>query len=282
MAWHVKTAFDLGDPGVVSALDELPLWSAPFGLALLDTIRLAPDLRVLDVGCGTGFPCIEIAQRLGPGSRVWAVDPWSAALDRAREKAKRWGVANLQLLEGRAESLPFPDASFDLLVSNNGTNNVEDEDRVFAELARVARPGAQLAFTMNLPGTMREFYDVFEQVLASRGLAAERDAVQAHIHEKRKPLAFARERLERHGFQVLAADERAFAMRFATGGAMLRHSLVRVGFLGSWAALLPEREVGPVFAQVEAALDRRASDAGHLTLTVPWVCFDSRRVARPA
>lgn len=282
MAWHVKTVFDLGDPGVVSALDELPLWSAPFGLALLDALRLAPDLRVLDVGCGTGFPCVEIAQRLGPDARVWAVDPWAAALDRAREKARRWGVANLQLLEARAESLPFPDASFDLLVSNNGTNNVDDEERAFAELARVARPGAQFVFTMNLPGTMREFYDVFKQVLAARGLAAERAAVQAHIHAKRKPLAFVRERLERHGFAVRTADERAFAMRFATGGAMLRHSLIRVGFLGSWAALLPEREATPVFEAVEAELDRRAREAGGVTLTIPWVCFDSRRAARPA
>ncbi|HVQ30534.1 MAG TPA: SAM-dependent methyltransferase, partial [Vicinamibacteria bacterium] len=59
----------------LSARDELPLWSAPFGLALLEAVTLRPGLRVLDVGFGTGFPALELGERLGASARVVGVDP---------------------------------------------------------------------------------------------------------------------------------------------------------------------------------------------------------------
>lgn len=275
-AW-LETDLDLSDPGTVSAIDALPLWSAPFGLELLEVIRVRESMRVLDVGCGTGFPAIEIAERLGAGSEVCAVDPWAAALERARAKACRWGVTNLRLVEGQAEALPFEDRSFDLIVSNNGTNNIEDEERVFAELRRVARPGAQLVLTMNLPGTMQEFYDAFDRVLSARGMAAERERVAAHIFRKRKPLPHVLALLARHGFEIVGTHEDTFRLRFADGTAMLQHSLIRLGFLGSWIAVLDGRDVFPVFEQVEAELNRLSAEEGELSLTVPWVCLDCRR-----
>lgn len=277
MPYHLKTEFDLSDPGVVALIDELPLWSAPFGLKLLEVIELRKDMRVLDIGSGSGFPGIEIAQRLGASCQVYAVDPWETAVDRARRKIQQWGITNLHLVEGRAETLTFEDGCFDLIVSNNGTNNVDDEVRVFAELGRVAKPGAQLTLTMNLPGTMREFYDVFEQVLSARGMTAERDAIAAHIFEKRKPIPHMRALIASSGFRIVGADEDAFRLRFVDGTAMLRHSLIRIGFLGSWIALLSSHEVGSVFDEIEAELNRQAAARGGLTLTVPWVCFDCRR-----
>src|SRR4029453_6115229 len=77
---------DLSSPDILAAYDELPLWSAMFGLLLLEHVPLK-DVNVgLDVGCGTGFPLIELAERLGPSAHVHGVDPWTAALTRAREK----------------------------------------------------------------------------------------------------------------------------------------------------------------------------------------------------
>ena len=67
----------INNPEVVSALDELSLWSAPFGLKLLDSVLYKKNMNVLDIGFGTGFPLTELAMRLGKTSRIYGVDPWN-------------------------------------------------------------------------------------------------------------------------------------------------------------------------------------------------------------
>ncbi len=59
----------------VELWDELPFWSAPFGLMLLDRVPMKAGQVILDLGPGTGFPALELAQRCGPSCRVIAVDP---------------------------------------------------------------------------------------------------------------------------------------------------------------------------------------------------------------
>jgi ubiquinone/menaquinone biosynthesis C-methylase UbiE len=276
MPYHLKSEFDLSDPGVVSVIDDLPLWSAPFGMKLLEVVRLRRNMRVLDVGPGTGFPIVELSQRLGDTCEVYAVDPWETALDRMRQKITMWGITNLHIIEGQAESLDFDDGTFDLIVSNNGTNNVEDEERLFSELGRVARPGAQMVLTVNLPGTMSEFYETFETELVARGRTAEIERLKEHLFEKRKPLSHMREMLGRAGFDVDESHEDSFTMRFVDGTTMLNHFVIRLGFLGSWVHLLDRRDVKPVFESIEATLNRRTEP---LTLTIPWACLDCRRLA---
>lgn len=79
---------DSSTDGFCQLYDELPLWSAPFGLLLLEHVPLRAASRILDVGAGTGFLSVELAQRCGASSQVVAVDPWGAALRRLQEKAE--------------------------------------------------------------------------------------------------------------------------------------------------------------------------------------------------
>jgi arsenite methyltransferase len=185
-----------------SLFDEIPLWSAPFGLKLLEVVALRPGIVALDIGCGTGFPLVELAQRLGSSATVHGVDVWRSALNRVRDKLKAYGVHNVILHEARAERLPLGDRTVDLIVSNNGFNNVDDVETAIAECARVASTGAQLVYTHNLPESMREFYDVYDALLHERGLERERETLRAHIFAKRKPLAFTTDLFERLGFHV--------------------------------------------------------------------------------
>src|SRR3712207_1407220 len=85
---------DLTSPSAVAAYDELPLWSAMFGLLLLEHVPLSGCRAALDVGCGTGFPLIELAERLGPACQVDGVDTWAQALGRAADKLAARGVRN--------------------------------------------------------------------------------------------------------------------------------------------------------------------------------------------
>jgi arsenite methyltransferase len=274
MREYLETAYDLHDPELVGLIDDTPLWSAPFGMALLDTVETRRDMRVLDIGSGTGVPVVELAQRLGSSCHVYGIDPWTEAIERARTKTERFEVNNLAMIEGRAEELPFADDFFDLVVSNNGTNNVEDEARVFEEVGRVARWGAQLVLTANLPDTMREFYDVFKGVLNEMGKTEEAEAVERHIATKRKPVAHTRRLVERNGFAVRNVFEDAFTLRYTDGTTMLAHFLIRFAFLGSWRSVVNPDDVAIVFAEVENELNAVARREGGLRLTVPWACFD--------
>ena len=149
--------------------DELPLWSAPFGLLLLDRVPMKSGLTILDVGAGTGFLTLELAQRCGPDARVIAVDPWKAGMSRLRRKLDHLGVGNVVLIEQDATAIELPDASIDLVVSNLGINNFENASAVLESCFRVAKPGARLLLTTNLAGHMSEFYDVYRATLIELG-----------------------------------------------------------------------------------------------------------------
>ena len=139
-SWDGETP-DLADPATVALYDEVPLWSAPFGLVLLESVNLRPDLTVLDVGCGTGFPLLELAERLGPEARLHGVDPWAPAMERLRAKVAAWklgGRVTLHVMH--VESLDLPPGSMDLIVSNNGLNNVADLPHALASADDPAVP----------------------------------------------------------------------------------------------------------------------------------------------
>ena len=70
----------------ISTFDELPFWSASFGLLLFEHLELKPNLTVIDIGSGTGFPLFELAGRLGKSSKLYGVDHWKNANARAKQK----------------------------------------------------------------------------------------------------------------------------------------------------------------------------------------------------
>ena len=269
-------ACDPADPRVVEAYDDLPLWSAPFGLALLETVRLAPGLRALDVGCGSGFPLLELAERLGPSGRAVGIDPWHPGLSRTARKAALRGVANAWALEAVAEALPFPNGAFDLLVSNNGLNNVADPRRVLRECARVLRPGGQLVCTFNLPETMTELYRALADALRAHGLPEAVDRMRAHIASKRQPVEAWSDLLSGEGLRVDRVLRGQFTMRYADAAALFGQWFLRLAFVPAWLEVVePPRREG-VFADVRARLDAVAGGRG-ISLTVPYACLDCTR-----
>jgi len=274
---YLRQAWDLDDPDQVSAIDELPLWSSPFGLALLDTIAYRPNLSVLDIGSGLGFPALELAQRLGPGSQVCALDPWEAAGRRLTFKLRQTGLSNVTVVQDTAETMPFEDASFDLITSNNGLNNVQDIETAWRQCHRVAKAGAQVVVTENLPESMREFYDCLSQVCTDLGLDGVVTRIAEQIRSKRKPLDWTLALIRRTGFVVVECRQQEFSLRFASGTAMLRHSLIRIGFLDGWKTIVPEPDQGRVFGQVEDRLNQLANRQGQLRLTIPFVCIDCHK-----
>jgi len=106
--------------------------------------RIEPGQVVLDLGCGAGTDLLIAAQMVGPEGRAIGVDMTSSMLERARESAREMGLENVELHQSLIESLPLPDESVDVVISNGVIDLVPDKEAVFSELDRVLRPGGRL------------------------------------------------------------------------------------------------------------------------------------------
>jgi demethylmenaquinone methyltransferase/2-methoxy-6-polyprenyl-1,4-benzoquinol methylase len=111
---------------------------------LVSRVEAAPDQSVLDVASGTGAVAIELARRYG--CSVVGIDQSAEMLAAGRRRVAAAGVGGLVRLEqGRAESLPFEDESFDAVTFTYLLRYVDDPATTLRELARVLRPGGRLA-----------------------------------------------------------------------------------------------------------------------------------------
>ena len=106
--------------------------------------RLSPGERVLDLGCGAGTDSLVAAQMVGPQGHVTGIDMTPEMLAKARSAAAELGVTNVDFVEGEIEALPFPDESFDVVISNGVVDLVPDKDAVFDEIYRVLAPGGRI------------------------------------------------------------------------------------------------------------------------------------------
>lgn len=276
MTSYLKNTFDINQPALVDVLDEIPLWSGPFGIKLLENIVYKKNITALDIGFGTGFPLTEVAMRLGPGSKVIGIDPWKAATVRAKQKLAIYGIHNVDIINGQAEKIPLPDHSTDLIISNNGLNNVTDLAQALNECKRVIKPGGQFVQTVNLPETMMTFYSALEQVLKQFKLVECIADMHHHIYEKRKPLDEYIQMLGEHGFSIRHVLHDEFNYHFTDGTAMLNHYFIRLAFLDSWKALVPAEKHHLVFSNIESILNKKAEAEGSLTLAVPFVVIDCK------
>lgn len=99
---------------------------------------------VLDLGSGAGIDLLIAARRVGPSGRVIGVDMTDAMIERACGNIRQAGAANVEVRKGLIEHLPVDDASVDWVVSNCVINLSPDKPAVFAEIARVLRPGGRM------------------------------------------------------------------------------------------------------------------------------------------
>jgi SAM-dependent methyltransferase len=137
-------AEDLGYPAElarvpVSAAESFAGVANPWTLG-----RLATGERVLDLGSGAGTDSLIAAQMVGAQGRVTGIDMTPAMLAKARAAAAAMEVTNVEFFESEAEQLPFPDESFDVVISNGVIDLIPDKDAVFVELYRVLVPGGRL------------------------------------------------------------------------------------------------------------------------------------------
>jgi arsenite methyltransferase len=129
-------------------IDELPEAAVLASLGCGNPTALAelkPGETVLDLGSGGGIDVLLSARRVGPTGKAYGVDMTDSMLELARRNQAEAGVENVEFLKGSIESIPLPDASVDVIISNCVINLSGDKHRVLAEAFRVLKPGGRFA-----------------------------------------------------------------------------------------------------------------------------------------
>lgn len=133
--------------------------------------ELAPGEVVLDLGSGGGIDVLLSARRVGPTGKAFGLDMTEEMLALAEQNKRRSGLANVEFLRGEIESIPLPDESVDIVISNCVINLSAEKDRVLSEAFRVLRPGGRFAVSDivvrgSIPAELRDDAALWAKCLA--------------------------------------------------------------------------------------------------------------------
>lgn len=128
--------------------DTIHKMFVPLTRALIERAGIQKGQTVLDIAGGAGEPSLTIAETVGPEGSVTCTDAVAEMVEAAGAGAQRRGITNVQFRQCVADSLPFADESFDVVVSRLGVMFFPDPVAAVREMLRVLKPGGRLAFAV--------------------------------------------------------------------------------------------------------------------------------------
>ena len=234
----------------------LPIWSHRFGRMILRGLEVPPKAMVLDVGCGTGYPALEVLRKMDDQSRLIAIDSSSAMLDVARRKAgELLGKRIFFRTESVLPRLPFADDVYHLVLCNLGLSEIESPRAALTEFARVAKPGGRVLCTLPLAGTWGEFYDIYREMLVKHDRTAILDRLDAHLRALPTPQT-CEEWMGAAGLEQTRVDVEEFTLLFRSAREFFFAPVVEYGPLPMWKQIAGGGdEMQEVFLHIKNAID---------------------------
>lgn len=237
----------------------VPALFGQWGERVAAEAEIGPGQRVLDVACGTGALARAAAERVGPNGSVVGLDPNPDMLAVARRKRPA-----IEWRDGRAEALPFPDRSFDAVVSQFGVMFFEDKPGALREMMRVLRPGGRLAVAVcdtldHSPG-----YNALASLLQRLFGREVADAFRAPfmLGDPAQLLALADEA----GIEGAEARQRDGTVRFASIDAMISTERACIYTLGG---LLDDAQFEVLLREAKQKLQPFTDEGGKVIFSMP-------------
>jgi SAM-dependent methyltransferase len=258
----------MSEPALQAQIDAANAYEALFVPALfrqwaprvVDAAQIQPGQRVLDVACGTGILAREVASRTGPTGSVAGVDPSPGMLAVAKRLAP-----GVEWRQGAAESLPFPDQSFDAVVSQFGLMFFTDCRQAVREMLRVLSPEGRLAVAV---------WDSLDNIpaYASEVALLERVAGQRAADALRAPFVLG----NRQDLATLFADAGMASAEITTHHGTAQFPSIRTmveadlrGWLPVMGVILTEDQIARILQEAEHALSSYVTGEGRVAFDSP-------------
>ncbi len=246
----------------------VPALFGQWGPIVSEAAGLAAGQRVLDVACGTGALTLAAAAIVGPEGRVAGLDANPEMLAVAREKSQ-----TIDWRKGRAENLPFEDASFDAAVSQFGLMFFDDRPRALSEMMRVLKPGGRLAVAVCGAVERSPGYAAFAKLLdrlfgEEVGNAFRAPFVLGDADDLLRIAATA-------GIDGIAVQERNGIVRFQSIAELVATERACVWTLGG---ILDQEQFDLLLRESEQVLQPFADGNGLVTFDMPALILTARKV----
>ena len=218
----------------------LPAYAARFAALLARAIDSGRSARVIEIGCATGAFTLELARRFDPGSHLTAFDASPAFIAEARARIEAEAAPHAEVaLAAHSDlpaSIPLPDRSADLVVSNLAVAAAADPRAAVKEAARLLVPGGQLALSAPLRGTWSEFLDLFRDVLRENGRLESLGAVDRYVAALPDGESLARW-LAEAGLKQIEVTTARWEILFRSAREFFFAPLIELGPLAQWKRL---------------------------------------------
>lgn len=238
-----------------------PDWRDRFDSLINESIELPKEGRVLDVNSGTGAHAIEIAERLKDKGEVIGLDPAAERVEIARAKAQVKKIESVEFHQSIAETLPFEDDRFDIVIGDASMLQSDAIEDVLAEMFRVAQPDARVVLKMATHGSFDEFFSIYWEALLDAGLnESVWKELEAMINE-RMTISVAEQMARRVGLRQVVSFVSKEEFAFEKGSDFIESPLIEDVFLDDWLAIVPDDRRDEVQERIVEIIERERHDA---------------------
>ena len=272
----MKQILDARNEAVINILDDLTLWSAPFGRLLLENIPMKQKATVVDIGFGTGFPLIELSQRFGASSKIYGIDIWEEAIQRVRTKMEVLELTNIEIITASASEIKIGDNQVDLVTSNLGINNFGEREKVYQEVERILKKGGRLSITTNPVGTFEELFDLFDIIFKEMKLEKELKILAEYIQDRSTKQKIITE-ITASGLELVKTKVDKTNFRFVDANAFINHGLIRIGFRDSWQKMVEPTHQKAFFERLILKIKNIIETQGEFKVTVPMLYLEFKK-----
>jgi ubiquinone/menaquinone biosynthesis C-methylase UbiE len=236
-----------------------PDWGERFAELIDSHVKLPDEGKALYVASGTGGHAMALQERAAKKLEMLCVDENPECLELAQAKATATSD-DIQFSQSRLDSLALPDNQFDLVIGNASLISAHRVRRMFAEMVRVAGPGATIALALPTAGSFGEFFSIYWEALHNNGLADHETEVE-HLITELPTISEVEQIAEDEGLRDVTSWTRVEEFDYDSGEQFLNSPLVAEFLMPAWLALVPEDKRAELSREISRLINEERHEA---------------------